>query len=755
MKLFRTSFAAAIISSALLMPCASALEPVDYVNPFIGTSGHGHTFPGATLPFGMVQLSPDTGTSEWDWCSGYHWSDRSLLGFSHTHLSGTGCPDLGDILFAPLSGSLKLSPGTKDHPETGYRSTFSHTNEQASPGYYKVKLDSGVQAELTATEHVGMHRYTFPAGAEQNLVVDLTSGIGNKPLDLQLNVVADRELTGYRRSRGWAKNKTIYFVADFSQPFSAFGTATANNKPQVSSRQARGKNVKGWVTFTSAEPVVARVGISTTSIEAARKNMQAEAPDFDFDKKRTEARAAWNHELSKIKVDDGEKKDMDVFYSSLYHCFVAPNVISDSDGQYRGADHKVHKTDGFRNYSTFSLWDTFRAAHPLYTLVQPERVAEMVRAFEEQARYDKHKVLPIWPLYANETYCMIGYHSFPVIAEAYLKGLISKEQAKKLFDLMLANSKRNDKWAGRGYIASNQETQSVSKTLEFAYDDYALAKLADALGDTADRDKFMHRAENYKNLFDKETGFMRGRLANGSWHSPFDPGDVGNKSRDFTEGDAWQYSFFAPQDVQGLIALFGGNEKFVKKLDELFVAPADMSARKDLDIDGLIGQYAHGNEPSHHIAYLYSYAGQPWRTADRVSQVRQTMYKDSEDGVCGNEDCGQMSAWYVFSALGFYPVNPVQGAYVFGQPLFKHLTLTIPGGKTLVVQAPNLSSENKYIAKVLLNGTEIPRAYITHGQLTSGGTLEFVMGPTPNSSWATTADAAPPAMSQPITTATK
>jgi predicted alpha-1,2-mannosidase len=751
------------------------MQPVDFVNPLIGTSGVGHTYPGATVPFGMVQLSPDTGTTGWKWCSGYHFDDASIIGFSHTHLSGTGCSDLGDFLVVPLSGPLTTAKETKQvkrdsqqpdkssETEPGAdpnakknalqvpRLKFAHSNETASPGYYSVKLESGIKAELTATEHAGMHRYTFPTGKEATLIVDLGHGIGNFVLDSELNIVGDHIVTGFRRSRGWANDRPMFFAAEFSTPFSTWGTAD-EEKQAPQNRHAQGRSIKGWLTFPAQEgkPISLRVGVSTTSIQGALLNLHSEIHDFNFDSVQLQARQSWNKELSKLKVSTANesRQDLETFYTSLYHCFLAPTLISDVDGKYRGSDHEIHTAQGFRNYSTFSLWDTFRAEHPLLTLLTPGRVSEFIKAFEAHAQNMSNRGLPLWPLYSNETYCMIGYHSFPVIAEAYAKGLRDWD-AQSLFQLMQENSKRNDYWAPRGYMASDCDLESVSKTLEFAYDDWALAQFAKDLGKTSDYEKFSKRASEYKNLFDKQTGFMRGRLANGTWHSPFDPGDFTNRSLDFTEGDAWQYTFFVPHDVQGLIGLFGSRQAFIDKLDGLFTAPYVTSENDDHDISGLIGQYAHGNEPSHHIAYLYDYAGQPWKTQAMVKRIRHQLYTNTPTGLCGNEDCGQMSAWYVFSALGFYPVNPVQGTYVFGVPAFHKCTLLTPSGKEFVIEAPNLSEENCYIKSVILNGKELSRVYLTHEELCAGGKVEFIMSAKPDSAWGTQADCAPIGMSSP------
>ncbi|MBX9720497.1 MAG: GH92 family glycosyl hydrolase, partial [Candidatus Obscuribacterales bacterium] len=649
------------------------------VDPFIGTAGHGHTYPGATVPFGMVQLGPDTRRDTWDGCSGYYWADNSILGFSHTHLSGTGCGDLGDISFIPTSNKIDLN-ATFDYNK--YRIPFSHKDEKAYPGYYSVNT-AGIKAELTASKHAGVHRYTFEKGKDASVIIDLTHGIQDEVLELIVNIRDDHTVTGLRRSKGWAKNQFVYFAATFSQPFSSFGTINGNEKPSLSSREANGKQIGCWLNFDTNKNavVVAKVGISGVSEDAALNNLKSEVADFDFDQTCKQAQESWNKELGKIQVNTADKQKAKTFYTSLYHSLLAPTIVSDVDGNYRGSDAAVHKAVGFENYSTFSLWDTFRAEHPLLTIIEPARVNDFIKSFMVQAEFEEQKTLPIWPLASNETRCMIGYHSFPVIAEAYSKGFRDWD-SEGIFKLMVANTARNDWWAEKGYIPADKEEESVSKTLEFAYDDWCLAQFAKALGHSAEAEKFAKRGNNYKNVFDKETEFMRGRFANGSWRTPFDATLVagGGPLRDFTEGNSWQYSFFVPHDVATMIDCYGGREKFIAKLDKMFAEP--IKGHIDFnDVSGLIGQYAQGNEPSHHVAYLYSYAGAPAKTAERVKQICDSLYNSTPEGLCGNEDCGQMSAWYIFSALGFYPVNPVSGNYVIGTPAFDKSCIKLPNEK--------------------------------------------------------------------------
>lgn len=742
-----------LLSQALLLGFATAAapDPAAQVNPFVGTAAHGHTFPGAALPFGMVQLSPDTFTSGWDWCSGYHWSDSSLLGFSHTHLSGTGCGDLGDILLVPTTGKVTLVPGTREEPEKGYRSRFSHDDETAQPGYYSVLLKTaGVKAELTVTKRVGVHRYTWQQPGDRNVILDLAHGIGDQPVATELQIEGDRTITGMRRSKGWAVDQQVWFVAEFSRPFASFGTATEEAKPEAGRREAKGPRVKGWVSFDPKDPVpvLVKVALSTTGIEGARRNLAAEAPGWDFDAVRAAALGEWRTTLGRVQVEGAPAKETRTFYTALYHSLVAPTLISDVDGGFRGSDGQVHKAEHGAVYSTFSLWDTFRANHPLFTLLEPDRVNDMIRSFQLQGRFHPEKTLPIWPLYANETRCMIGYHSFPVIAEAYAKG-IRDWDIQGVFQQMLDNTRRNDWWADRGYMPADKEGEAVAKTLEFAYDDWALAQFAAALGKTAERDKFLHRAAAYRNVFDPETGFMRGRLEDGSWRSPFRPTAVNKPGQphDFTEGNAWQYTWFVPHDVQGLVDLYGGKESFVKKLDALFEHPPVAAEDQVPDVSGLIGQYAHGNEPSHHVAYLYACAGAPGKTQQRVQQIRDTLYHDQPDGLCGNEDCGQMSAWYVFSALGFYPVNPVQATYVIGVPAFPKVSLSLPNGKTLTVTAKGLSDQNRRLGGVTLAGKPHSKVYLSHAELLAGGDLEFQMAAQADPAWGTRPADLPPSMS--------
>ncbi len=729
-----------LIELTVLSPANAAKVDVNsFVNPFIGTGGHGHTYPGATVPFGLVQLSPDTGTRGWDWCSGYHDSDKKILGFSHTHLSGTGCGDLGDIMFSPTVGPIDV--GIKGNI-TNCSSAFSAKEESAAPGYYSVKLhrDGGIFAELTATERVGVHRYTFPDADNANIIIDLTHGISDEPIQLELNFVGDRKITGLRRSKGWARNQYVYFAAEFSQPFKAFGASTPESGMQAGSRKTAGERVCGYVTFKTkrSQPLICKVALSTTSISGAEKNLKSEVTGMDFKAVKTAAEAKWRAALSKIAIAEAPREKLETFYTALYHSMLAPNLISDTDGQYRGSDGAIHRDGKFATYSTFSLWDTFRAEHPLLTIVRPDLINAFITSMLHQAGDQKSHTLPIWPLYGCETFCMIGYHSFPVIAEAYRKGFRDWD-AQTALKYMLENSLRNDSWAARGYLAADEEEQSVSRTMEFSYDDAAVSQFAKERGDEADYKKFEKRSLNYRNLFDKSTKLARGRFSDGSWRNPFYP-TRSTQPNDFTEGNAWQYTFFVPHDVPGLIAELGGKPGLVKKLNELFDQAASPDTEKVSDVSGAIGQYAHGNEPSHHIAYLYSYAGAPDQTIKRVRQIRDTLYTNKRDGICGNEDCGQMSAWYVFSALGFYPVNPIAGEYILGVPAFVRSTIKLENGHNMQIVA---DPKKRFINKVLLNGRPLHRVYITHKELLQGGTLEFIMSDRPGGNWGINCESAP------------
>ena len=719
------------------MGACSVEKKVDYtsfVDPFIGTGGHGHTFPGATVPFGAVQASPDTRLTGWDGCSAYHYSDSVVYGFSHTHLSGTGCSDYGDILFMPAVGAVQLARGDAQNPASGYCSRFSHRSEESAPGYYRVQLEEGgVVVELTATKRAAFHRYVFPKSDSAHVVIDLEHR--DPVLDSRIRIVSDTEVEGFRRSQAWADDQHVYFVARFSKPFVSYGIAV-NDTLRSGSKEASGTNVKAYAGFkTSAnEAVLVKVGISAVDIDGARKNLDAEIPGWDFEAVRAEAGNAWNEALGRIAVKGGTRSQRVTFYTALYHAMLAPNLFMDVDGRYRGRDLLIHRASDFTNYTVFSLWDTYRAEHPLFTIIEPARTADFVKTFI--AQYEQGGALPVWELAGNETNCMIGYHAVPVIVDAYVKGIRGFD-AEKAFQAMKHSAERDVRglpyYRELGYIPSDREGESVSKTLEYAYDDWCIAQMAKALGKQDEYARYVERAQYYKNIFDPKIGFMRAKT-NGAFVSPFDPAEV---NFNYTEANAWQYSFSVPQDVNGLIGLMGGAERFAVKLDSLFSVSPKTTGTELLDIAGLIGQYAHGNEPSHHIAYLYCFAGQAWKTQSRVRSIMGGLYGAGPTGLCGNEDCGQMSAWYVLSALGFYPVTPGSDVYVIGSPIFKEASIDVGGERRFVIKANGASGKGIYIQSAELNGAPYSRSFIRHGDIMAGGELTFVMGAVPNTSWGT------------------
>ncbi|HMU11106.1 MAG TPA: GH92 family glycosyl hydrolase [Ferruginibacter sp.] len=690
-----------------------------YVDPLIGTGGHGHTYPGAVLPHGMVQLSPDTRLEGWDGCSGYHYSDNYIYGFTHTHLSGTGCSDYGDILLMPMNGDP--SPDNKV-----YGSKFSHSNEKAVAGFYSVKLDDdNILAELTTTTRVGFHKYSFTSAGNANIILDLKHR--DEVLESSIKILNDHSIAGLRRSKAWADNQYVYFVIEFSSPFTKYGT-WENDVLSKGTKDVSGKNLKAFFQF-DGKTVMAKVAISGVSIEGAQKNLQAELPGWDFEKIKTDATKQWDRELSKIDVAGSDKKQLRTFYTALYHTMVVPNINMDVDGQYRGRDSKIHTAQGFTNYSVFSLWDTYRGAHPLYTIIDQKRTIDYIKSF--LAQYKEGGRLPVWELSGCETDCMIGYHSVPVIVDAYMKGL-------NQFDTKLALEamKKSATWnhlgltalMDHGLLEMDDEHESVSKTLEYAYDDWCIAQFAKSLGSQQDYINYIRRAQSYKNLFNLQTGFMRPRK-NGGWLSPFDPREVNNN---FTEANSWQYSFYMPQDVMGYIDLIGGRKYMEEKLDELFTENSQTTGRQQSDITGLIGQYAHGNEPSHHIAYLYNFTGAAHKTQAMVHRIMNEMYHDAPDGLAGNEDCGQMSAWYVLSALGFYPVTPGTTDFIIGTPLFPSATIRLENGKLFTVTAKDINAGNYYIQSASMNNAPHNRSYLSYFDIIKGSRLNFVMGAKPS-----------------------
>jgi len=729
-------------SAAILLFAASSFgkAPVDYVNPLIGTDAHGHVYPGATVPFGMVQLSPDTRDSGWDGSSGYHYSDQSILGFSHNHLTGTGCPDLGNILLMPTTGPLKLIPGSKSGD--GYRSAFSHTNETSRPGYYQVLLsDYNVNVELTATARAGFHRYTFPASDESHIVVDLQHGIGNPTVESELTVENDHTATGYRRSNGWGGEKTYYFVMEFSRPFDSAGVGQVDK--DVSGKTSAGNETKGHFDFKTkaGEQILVRVGLSTVSVEGARNNLHTEIPGWDFNGTANAARKLWNQALSAFSVETPDKNLEQTFYTSLYHTMVAPTLLNDVDGSFRGPDGNVHLAKGYDYYTEISIWDIFRAESPLLTLTQPARVNDIVDTM--LAHYDifGQNTLPVWPEGGKETWCMIGNHAIPMITDAYLKGFRSWDANTALNDMIATTDKDREQlqdYRDKGYIPTGKGVQSVSKVLEYSYDDACIARFAKALGKDDIAQKYLKRSDTWENVFDPSTGFMRGKNADGSWVTPFDQDTINSINfNEYTEANAWQYNFFVLHNVPGLIAKLGGDDKFTARLDEMFDTKQTIPNLAMIpDVTGVIGMYAHGNEPVHHVAYLYNYAGQPWKTQTRVRQVANTLYTNTPAGICGNDDCGQMSAWYVFTALGFYPVDPASGIYILGSPLMDRVTLKLDSkyykGGSFTVIAKNNSPANPYIQSAKLNGKTITRSWISQAEIAAGGKLVLTMGAAPN-----------------------
>lgn len=701
---------------------------IEYVNPLIGTDAHGHTYPGASMPFGMIQLSPDTRTEGWDACSGYHYSDTTLLGFSHTHLSGTGVPDYCDILLLPFNEAFftefnQVKPNIKE--------SFSHLNEKAYPGYYETKLNqSSIISKLTVSERCGFHKNIFPEKTSHCLMLDLSHR--DNVLDSYIKVVNNKEIEGFRISKSWAKEQHIYFVIQLSEAIDQ-QKLYLNDIEIKKSDSCSGKNIKILLkTQKKSDELLIKIGISAVNIKNARLNLKNEIPHWDFEKSRMNSTEKWEQELSKIQIISEDKGKLQTFYTALYHSFLNPNIFMDVNGEFRGRDNLIHNSKGYNYYTLFSLWDTYRATHPLFTILQQKRTEDFIKTFIKQ--YEDGGLLPVWELAANETDCMIGYHAVSVIADAYIKGITDFDVKKALHAMKTSsNEKRFGKeyYINDGFIGSDKEHESISRTLEYAYDDWCIAQTALKLGDTNDYKTYIQRAQYYKNIFNHETGFMQPKT-NHVWKSPFDAREV---DFNYTEANAWQYSFYVPQDISGLIGLFGGEDVFESKLDRLFQEESETTGREQVDITGLIGQYAHGNEPSHHMAYLYNYIGKPWKTQAMVRRIMDELYSEKPDGLCGNEDCGQMSSWYVFSALGFYPVTPASNAYIIGSPVFEQSFIRLENGNTFNIIAHNVSGENKYIQSAKFNGVEYSKSYILHDDIMKGGTLEFTMNNIPNNNW--------------------
>ncbi len=755
---------------------------INYVNPFIGTKEMGHCYPGATVPFGMVQLSPDTDTilysndgktynkEVYRYCAGYQYDDPTIVGFSHTHFHGTGHSDLGDFLIMPTVGKVKLNPGIASKPETGYRSRFSHDNEKASPGYYQVKLkDYGVNAELTATSRVGFHKYTFPETNQANIILDMVHGIYNydgKVIWASVRVENDTLITGYRQTQGWARTRIVYFAMSFSKPIGSYGFENeeqlvykgfwrkwdqTKNFPEMA-----GRKLKAYFSFQTKhdEEVKIKFALSGVSTAGALKNLYQEIPHWNFTKTKAQARELWEKELSKIKIEADYNRKVN-FYTALYHSFLSPIEYSDVDGKYRGLDQNIYTSANYTNYTIFSLWDTYRALHPLFTLLQQNRTNGMITSMLNHYDQSVHKILPIWSHYAQDNWCMIGYHAVPVIVDAYMKG-IRNFNIEKAYEAIINSSQYKpydgiDSYMKYGYVTCENNSSSVSKTLEYAYDDYTIYQMAKEFGKKDDAIYYKKRALNYKNHFDNKTGFLRAKQTDGKWKTPFDP--MNTHGQGYIEGNAWNYSLYVPHDVKGFANLLGGGEKLINYIDTLFImeiSDEDISGSEDVEKVGIIGNYVHGNEPSHHIPYMYNYVGAPWKTQEKVHLIVNSMYHNKPDGLCGNDDCGQMSAWYIFSCMGFYPVCPGSSEYIIGSPCVNEAQISFESGSSLKIIANNLSKENIYIQSVTFNGKDWDKSYFTHNEIVHGGIIEFYMGNEPNKKWGTSPDNFPSSLSYEI-----
>lgn len=705
---------------------------LQYVDPYIGSGYHGHVFVGTSVPYGMVQLGPNNIHKGWDWCSGYHYSDSILIGFSHTHLNGTGCTDLGDILIMPLN-EIRTPRGNQNDIRDGYASRYSHDNETARPEYYSLLLDRyNIKAELTATDRVGFHRYTYPEGKPASILIDLREGNGSNAYDSYIRKIDDYTVEGYRYVRGWSPSRKVYFVLKSDKKIEQFTAYDDNtSKPW---EQLKVASVKSVLTFGNVKEVKIKVSLSSVSCANAAMNLQAELSHWDFEKIVKMSADRWNKELARMSVETDNEPAKRIFYTAHYHTMIAPTLYCDVNGEYRGMNDMIYTDPKKANYTTLSLWDTYRALHPLMTIVQPEMVDDVVNSM--LSIYRQQDKLPIWPLMSGETNQMPGYSSVPVIADAYLKGFtgFDAEEALQAMKATATYEKQNGipYVMKKGYIPADKVHEATSIAMEYAVDDWGIAAMARKMGKPEDAATYAKRAHYYKNYFDSSIHFIRPKLEDGSWRTPYDPARSIHTVGDFCEGNGWQYTFFAPQDPYGLIELFGGDKPFVAKLDNFFTNNDSMGEGASSDITGLIGQYAHGNEPSHHVAYLYAYAGEQWKTAEKVRFIMDEFYTDKPEGIIGNEDCGQMSAWYLLSSMGLYQVNPSDGIFVFGSPCFNKVEMKVRGGKTFTVEAPNNNKENIYIQKVYLNDKPYNKSYITYDDIINGSTLKFVMGKKPN-----------------------
>ncbi len=730
----------------------------------IGTKKMGHTFPGATSPFGMVQLSPETNQQPmyidglynpevYSYCSGYQYDDSSIFGFSHTHFSGTGHSDLGDFLIMPTTGPLQLEPGSATTNQEGYHSKFSHDHEYAEPGYYRVELDDySISAELTTSDRVGFHRYTFPRSDSVHIILDLMSNIYNhdgKNVWVFIRVENDSLITGYRQTHGWARTRKVFFAMKFSKPFHHYGHKKYDDvaynghykdfEEKENFPEMAGRNIRVFFNFNTEqdEKIMIKLALSSVSTNGALKNLQEEIPHWDFDQIKQETQNKWNKELAKVEVETSTEAQKLTFYTALYHTMLGPIIYEDVDGSYRGLDQNIHQSDGFTNYTIFSLWDTYRALHPLFNILHPKRNNDMIKSM--LAHYDQsvHGMLPVWSHYANENWCMVGYHSVSVVADAIVKGTTDVDLRRVLE--ACKNTSTVPYYDGLedyillGYVPEEASPYSVSQTLEYAYDDWCIAQIAKKAGNKQLQDGYMKRSESYLNIYDADIGYMRPKLENGEWRDAFDPLDTHGQG--FIEGNAWNYGLYVPHNINKMIAMMGGKDKFSEHLDIIFTTEIEdkyIEKNEDITRDGIIGNYVHGNEPGHHMPYLYNWTNHPWKTQSRVRMIMDTMYSSDKDGLCGNDDAGQMSAWYIFSALGFYPVNPGSDEYALGSPLVKNAQVDLGNGKKLIIQTVNQSRDNVFVKKVERNGNIVDGYIIKHGDLMEGGTITFHMQNVPN-----------------------
>lgn len=737
---------------------------IQYVNPFIGTKNMGHTFPGATAPFGMVQLSPQTNfetmfkedgsynTKTYAYCSGYQYEDSNIIGFSHTNFSGTGHSDLGDFLVMPTVGELILDPLVTEDGKKGFYSSFSHDREMASPGYYKVDLDDyQVKAELTTSERVGYHRYTFPETNDAHILLDMVYNVyhhENKNVWTFIRVENDSMVTGYRQTKGWARTKKVYFALKFSKPFKSYGHKKydqetyngfyrrfdeAMNFPEMA-----GKDIRAFFNFETEneETIELKFALSSVSTNGALNNMNSEVPNWDFEKVRNETQQKWNNELSKIEIEVGDPNDKTTFYTALYHTMLSPIIYEDVDGKYRGLDQNIHESDGFTNYTIFSLWDTYRALHPLFNIIQPKRNNDMIKSMLAHHDQSVHHMLPIWSHYANENWCMIGYHATSVIADAMIKGTgdfdLNRGLSASVNTAMVPYFDGLGDYIKYHYVPDDLSHSSVSKTLELSYNDWCIAEMAKMVGKEDIESEFRKRSEYYSNVYDPSIGYMRPKLSDGTFREEFDPLDTHGQG--FIEGNAWNYGLYVPQQLDKMISMMGGKDRFSKHLDSLFTMELDdiyIEKNEDITRDGIIGNYVHGNEPGHHIPYLYNWTNTPYKTQERVRMILDTMYGNKEDGLCGNDDAGQMSAWYIFSSLGFYPVTPGSDRYAIGSPLVENALITFENGKTIKIKVKDQSKENIYVQNVIIDGDPIDRWYLTHDEIINGKEIIFEMTNSP------------------------